>query len=269
MPFTQLTHIYLYDEPDAPGLDIEQVGGFLAECLPAAEVLPRSDFFTHHFRRFGRDERTLLEGELLKQLARAQVTDLAEVAGAAGILGPDPDLPARVFISHALQAILRLLTPPDERDLDHAHVVFTESLLAHMPEDVPVLRLRALALGEPAVISTTGLIEALPRPREYQFRRAQMAMFALDEDALEDLAEEFSDRTFGYGDPRINEVCKGLALMACVYRATGEAFCEDPACRLAIPRGQEQLLATQCGPEAHLCPRHLNLLDRLARPPKQ
>ena len=111
------------------------------------------------------------------------------------------------------------------------------------------------------MISLPGLVEAIPRPKEYEFRRAQLAIFGADEEELEDLAEAFADRTLGYGDPRLNEVCKGYALMAVFYRMFGEAFCGDIQCRLHAARTQDALIKAQCRPKAGLCSRHLAMLE--------
>lgn len=257
-----LKTIYLYDEPNAAGLDIEEIGGLLTSEFRPVEVLTRSDFITHHFRRFSAAERDALEQELLRQLEAARDLGPDCICRADGT-SYDGDEDELVFDSAHLQAVMRLLVPEEESGADQVHILFTEHLLATRRGDESNRYLHVVALGEPSLISTSGLVEALPRPREYLFRRAQMAMFGLGPDALEDLTEDFADVTFGYGDPRINEVCKGYALMACFYRAFGEAFCADPQCRLFAARSQEQLIAAQCGPHAGLCAHHRGLLDSL------
>jgi len=264
MPLIQpLKTIYLYDEPNAAGLDIEEIGGLLTSEFRPTEVLTRSDFITHHFRRFSSAERQALEQELLKQLEAARSLDPGRLCRADGTPYDGDDDEELVFDSAHLQAVMRLLVPEEESTADQVHLVFTEHLLATRREDEARMYLHVVALGEPGLISTSGLVEALPRPREYQFRRAQIAMLGLGRDALEDLTEDFADVTFGYGDPRINEVCKGYTLMVCFYRAFGEAFCADPECRLFAARTQEQLIAAQCGPHAGLCAHHRQLLDSL------
>jgi hypothetical protein len=258
-----LKTIYLYDEPNAAGLDIDQIGGLLASEFRWAEVLARSDFITHHLRRFSTPERRTLEKELLRQLETARDLDRSRLCRADGTFYPGDDEEELIFDSAYLQSVFRLLVPEEESSAEHLHIVFTEHLLATRHEEEGDIRLHIVALGEPSLISTSGLVEALPRPKEYNFRRAQIAMFGLGPEALEDLAEDFADVTFGYGDPRINEVCKGYALMACFYRAFGEAFCENPQCRLFAARTQEQLIAVQCGTHAGLCAYHRQLLESL------
>lgn len=256
-----LSTIYLYDEPDAPGLDIEAVGGFLVSQFPALQVIPRSDFITHQFRRFTAEQQTQLQQATLKRLAEAQARVPAPVAGAVPTDRPDPEASelGLVFEAAAYQAILRLLVDPAEAAADCAHIVFTDNAIGSWRNEGEAFRLHIICMGEPSIISTTGLVEALPRPREYEFKRSHFAMFGADEDVLEDLAEGFANCTFGYGDARINELCKGYALMACFYRMFGEAFCDNPSCRLYAAQTQEELIAVQCGPEVGLCERHENM----------
>jgi hypothetical protein len=153
-------------------------------------------------------------------------------------------------------AIMRLLVAEDEASAAHLHIAFTNNVICSRVGDGVGLRPHIMCMGEPSVISVAGMTEALPRPREYEFRRAQFAMLGLGEEALEQLADDFADRTFGYADPRINEVCKGYALMVCFYRLFGEAFCDEPGCRLRAAQTQEGLIETHCGGKVGLCERH-------------
>lgn len=252
-----LTTIYIYDEPDALGLDIADIGGFLAAQFPTVEILPRQDFFTHQMARFTDDQRSELEQEIARQLQHAQVTELPDDGADDAPDLTDLDL---VFEASGYQAILRLLIDPEESDADHLHIVFTDNALGSWRDDDRAFRLHISSMGAPSIISTTGFVEALPRPREYHFKRTQFAMLGVEEDTLEDLTREFADRTFGYGDPRINEVCKGYALMACFYRAFGEEFCSDPSCRLHAATSQQEMIETQCGQNVGLCERHAAML---------
>lgn len=262
MDFRQpLSTIYLYDEPDAPGLDIEAIGGFLVSQFPATQVVPRSDFITHQFGRFTAEQQAQLQQATLERLAQAQVRDarrLTALHAESGIDADDSEL-FLVFEAVAYQAILRLLVDPAETGADNAHIIFGDNAIGSWRNEDEQFRLHIICMGEPAIISMTGLVEVLPRPREYEFKRSQFAMFGAGEDVLEDLADRFADCTFGYGDPRINELCKGYALMACFYRMFGETFCDDPSCRLYAAQTQQELVATQCGPDAGLCERHEKL----------
>lgn len=260
-----LSRIYLYDEPDAAGLDVAEIGGYLASMFPKAQVETRRDFFTHQFARFSPAERAQLEPEVVRQLEIARVDDLAGESGALlGAPMPPEELGLEfVFDAPRYRAILRLLIAPEEAGAGHVHIVLTNHAMGVWPGEDSPFRLGILFTGTPAIISLVGLVEALPRPREYDFRRAQMAILGIPEEAIEELADQFADRTFGYADPRINQVCEGYALMACVHEITGEESCPDPHCRLHAAQSQEEMIRLQCE-SATLCDRHRALLAKLA-----
>ena len=78
------------------------------------------------------------------------------------------------------------------------------------------------------------------------------------------LAEDFADRTLGYGDPRLNEALQGYVLMAVAYRASGEAPCDVPTCPLHAADTQEGLLEAQVGTESGLCEKHVEMFNEIA-----
>ena len=257
----RLDRIYLYDDPDSQGLDIDYLAGYLASELPAVEVGVRTDFLTHHLGRFSDEEREVLIPELSRQLDGAK-TEAPESSDSPPVKEPvsEPDM-AELFLGRPLQAALRLLVPEEEAALWHLHIVFVSDLAAEL--DVQGgLRIGVGALGAPTIISTSGLIEAPRRPREYYFKRTQYVMVGAEEH-LATLADEFADRTAGYGDPRLNELLKGYLLMAVVYRATGDGPCSEPTCPLHAAETQSQLLEAQVGLESRICNRHRQVLDSI------
>jgi hypothetical protein len=122
--------------------------------------------------------------------------------------------------------------------------------------------------GRPTLLSLTGLLEALAPPREYDFLRAQVAMFGQEED-LEELEERFAPRLLAPGDPRLGEVLKGLVLQAAFAHLWGEAFCPDPDCRLDNAETYEELLHAQTRPGAGLCSHHRAWLRTLSAAPER
>jgi|LSQX01.3.fsa_nt_gb hypothetical protein len=256
-----LDTIYIYDDADSEGLDIDYLAGFLASHLPRLRIAVRTDFITHHLSRFTAEERNTLETELSRQLTGAKATRLlSEVSDPFPSEPPEIDLDA-TYLVRPLQAALRLLIPEAEANLGHLHILINSNLLAEFdPENG--LQSGVAALGNPSIVSTSGLIEVPRRPREYNFRRVQYVMLGA-EDYLDDLAQQFADQTAGYGDPRINELIKGYLLMAVVYRATGDGPCAEPTCPLFAAHTQAELFQAQAGPDSHLCAHHAALLEAI------
>ncbi len=118
-----------------------------------------------------------------------------------------------------------------------------------------------------AIVSTTGVVEAPVRPREYYIRqaayhRAKQTGFKVVEetDFMRELKEDFKGRFIGYDDSRMTEVVKGYTLQAIFYFLFGEAFCQSPECRLFNAHTQEEMIHAQLE-SAGLCKHHQNMLD--------
>ncbi len=269
---TGLETIYLYDDPDSQGLDIDYLAGYLAAELPRVEVGVRTDFITHHLARFSEQQRDTLAAILGKQLEGARAGAPAGAEAAPITESAEESHLQGMYVAESLQAAMRLLIPEEEAEMAQLHVIFTAELIGELEaESGPAFgtiggsRAGVAALGSPTVISTSGLVEAPKRPREYYFKRTQYLMLGAG-DYLEELAEQFADRTVGYGDPRLNELLKGYLLMAVVYRATGAGPCSEPTCPLYAAGSQKELLEAQAGPESRICQHHREILDALGRP---
>jgi hypothetical protein len=135
--------------------------------------------------------------------------------------------------------------------------MFTANFLGTWREGKTHLRLRAAALGALNIISTSGLVEALELPRQYHFMRQQLAVLGIEEE----VDDVFADQTLGYGDPRLNEVCKGYLMQAVFYRLTGDTGCDDPACRLHLGGTHAATMRTQVLGRPGLCERHRRELE--------
>ena len=253
-----LEYLYLYDDADAAGLDTDYLSYWLAHLLPDVQIGVRPDFLTFHLARFTDSERDALVDALSAQLERAEVKNLVRPQDREVLPPVEPeerDLDI-IYEAPALQAILRLLIPEEERGPARVHVMFTSNYLGQWREDAAYLGLEAAALGVPNLISTSGLVEALELPKRYHFMRQQLAVMGVEEDVEELFAEE----TVGYGDPRLNEVCKGYLLQALYFHLTGETGCDDPDCRLHIAPTHVETVRTQVLGQPSLCERHRALL---------
>lgn len=253
--------IYLYDDPDAAGLDVDYLGHWLAERLPDIPIHTRSDFLTFQLGRLGDLEQATRVERLQHELAAAEVSDLVHPADRDRLPAEAPadrgwDV---VYEGAALQSVLAALIPAEEAGDGAVHIVFTVCYLGEWPADRSLLRLRVFVAGRPHLVSISSLVEGLDLPRQYHFMRQQMAVLGMG-DRLDDLAEQFSDQALGYGDARLNEVLKGLALQAVFRQLTGDVGCSSPRCRLHTPASHQQALRTQARSRPGLCARHSAIL---------
>jgi hypothetical protein len=111
----------------------------------------------------------------------------------------------------------------------------------------------------PAIISTTGLVEAPAKPREFYLAKQQYEKLGKD---LTELKHQFQGSFIDYGDRRLTEVAKGYAMQAVFYFLAGDPFCEDKGCRLYNAHWQEELIFAQLESGYEFCPRHTEVLTK-------
>jgi len=140
--------------------------------------------------------------------------------------------------------------------LDLVHIFLTNRLFATWEEDQRY-HTRTSIYGLPSIISTTGLIEAPAKPREYYVLKQQYETLGKD---LMELNDRFKDRCLGYEDSRLTQVTKGYIMQAVFYTLSGDPFCPDKGCKLYNAHWQEELIFAQLGSHDEFCRRHTELL---------
>jgi hypothetical protein len=265
-----LEQITLHNEGTAATLDVEEVAAHLRERTGCEVVTVAGSPLA---RRPSTEE---MAG-LAEQLARLKVRDTnarpQEARPAHGEIGferrrlekGDRGPVGVLYDGFGLQQLLRGQLARDGMRLGRVQVAFTNRLLGTWDVDDLRYHLRAIILGMPAVISTTGLVEAPAKPREFYLARQQLGIAARQELTHALLKGRFKGQFLDHDDPRLSEVCKGYAMQAVVYQLTGEAFCDDPACRLFNAHWQAELVRAQLDTEREYCPRHETALAAIAR----
>ena len=143
-----------------------------------------------------------------------------------------------------------------EIDFDHCAILFTNQLFGTWDQDDRRYHARVSLYGFPNLISTSGLVEAPAKPKEFYLKK-QMGV------PVELLKEEYQDRFLDHGDPRMTEALKGYAMQAVFFHLAGNPFCEDPDCRLFNSHWQEEVLHSQLDGRYEFCPKHETILKEL------
>ncbi len=253
--------IYIYDAPDAIGLNIGLVAQHLSELFPDAEVETRTDFLTYHLGQFEPEQVDVLSEQIAARLEEREVHNLVHPdrrEDAAPVTPEEEDLGV-VYRARLLQDVMRPVVPEEERGDTTLHLVYITQCIGHFEPDEMVLQLQIIQHGQPTIISTTGFVEVPDLPREYTFRRAQLLTFGMDE-AVDELEERFGERTFAHGDEGINRVAVGHALQAVFHRLFGEDDCDVPTCPLHRAQTHDELIEAHVTEDAGLCDRHARML---------
>lgn len=253
--------VFLYDEGTPDELNLEEVGQYLRQKLGKIEVEARGS----PFARIPQDR----IADYARRIAGIKVQDLNQK------LSPEPE-PLHgeieyekrriqgktksfgiIYEGFHLQRLFLETIPAQERRLELAHIIFTNRLFASWDESNRRYHLRTSVYSLPSIITTTGLIEAPARPREYYLLKQQYESLGKD---LTELKDKFRGAFLDYGDKRLTEVMKGYAMQAVFFSMTGEPFCEDKGCRLYNAHWQSELLFAQLESGYEFCPRHAELL---------
>jgi hypothetical protein len=142
-----------------------------------------------------------------------------------------------LYDGFVLQRIFAEKIPDEESWSSHVHIVLTDLLTCTFSEDDWRYHGRAVICGSPSIISTTGIIEAPAKPREFYL--AQLGGIS----DLARLKKEFAGRFIDYDDPKITDAAVVYALQALFFFVSeGQPFCSNKKCFLYNAHWQEELL---------------------------
>lgn len=162
-----------------------------------------------------------------------------------------------LYDGFVLQRLLAGFIPDAERD--HLHMIFSSLLTCTFSEDDWRYHGRAVVCGTPSIISTTGIVEAPAKPREFY-----LAQYGLAD--IGSIKKKFAGRFIDYGDDRITAAAAVYALQAVFFFVTdGEPFCENRDCRLFNAHWQEELIHILEKPG--LCAKHQDLANKFNKRP--
>jgi hypothetical protein len=164
-----------------------------------------------------------------------------------------------LYDGFVMQKMFAEMTPIAEVSLAHIHIIFTNLLTCTFSEDDWRYHGRAIICGTPSIISTTGIVESLAKPREFYL--AQLGGMAADNDSLK---KKFAGRFIDYDDEdKITAASINYALQAIFFFVTGgEPFCSNKDCSLFNAHWQEDLIRTI--EKRTLCDHHKSLANKLS-----
>jgi len=248
----KISKIFLYDEPAVPQIEINDLAKFLGREFQVDVEVRRSLF--QHFET---------KDEVFEDLASCRIFNIripfekhkptreetgSEEQGQSGSIV--------LYDGFELQNIYRDLIPASEFSHNEFHLAFTTRLTCSYDSNDYRYHGRAVICSNPAIISTTGIIEAPAKPREYYLKIYEKIGQGLN---LDRLKEEFRERFLDYNDLRLCKAARTYAMQAIFYHITGMPFCESKECMLYNAHWQEELIRMlEAG---RLCSGHQAALD--------
>lgn len=252
----KISKIILYDEPTVPEIKLEKLKKFLIESFPIT-IETRENFFGP------------LDEKTCQKIASTRIFDLKKPFTAHTPTNNDilieienKDMSnleeVTLYDGYELQKVASEQIPRNENNLDTLHVIFTNKLTCTFDENDFRYHARALIGSNPAIISTTGIIEAPAKPKKYYLD----LMTDFSKDKADKIKKKYIGEFLEYHDSRLSDIIEGYLIQAIVYFETGEAFCDENKCRLFNAHWQKDLLHTQIE-NKQLCRKHQTILKEL------
>ncbi len=254
----KISEIILYDEPSVPEININQLSDFIQETT-SIKVSKRKNFFSH----FKMDRKNAIE------LASLRVFNIYSPFENHKPSLEEVDFEERSFADSSvhnnivlydgfeLQKFLTNIITEEESQSDKFHLILTSRLTCTYDYDDYRYHGRAVICSNPSITSTTGMIEAPAKPREFYINLHTQMSSGIN---LAALKNQFSGRFLDYHDSRIGKAIQGYAMQAIFYYLTSEPFCQNPDCILYNAHWQEELLHSQLE-SGTLCMMHQKIIN--------
>lgn len=270
-----MKYLYLYPDLTTKNFSLTEISKYVKSRLPWLKVSLRKDFFLYWL-----GETSVSVDKVAKKLAGCRIVNLNSKIKDNHVLPKEIEYERDnltnyqgrktgiLYDGFSFQNVCQEIISREELSLGHYHIIFTNQLLATYDENDRRCHLRTSIYGMPNLISTSGIVEAPAKPKEYYLLKS------LGELATEEWKEKNKDKFIDYADPRLTEVLKGYLMQAIFYSLTGNPFCEQKNCRLYNAHWQEELLKAQLnkprkrpkvlrGKDSEFCQLHKKMLRDL------
>ena len=149
-----------------------------------------------------------------------------------------------LYDGFVMQRLLETMINENESNIDHVHIVFEDRIICTFSEEDWRYHARTFVGGNPSIVSTTGIVEAPAKPKEWYIKQMQLAIYDIgrDGDHQNDKTSSSNEKEkyLDYDDYRINFAAVGYALQALfLFITKGDPFCNDINCRLYNAHWQE------------------------------
>lgn len=251
----KISKIILYDEPTVLEIQLEKLEKFLGNTFPI-QIEIRDNFFRN------------LDNETYEKIASTRILDIKKPFQKYSVSMEDiliekenVDMSEKeeitLYDGIELYKVISEQIPKEENSIDILNIIFTNKLTCTFDENDFRYHARALIGSNPTIISTTGIIEAPAKPKQYYLD----LMTNFSKEAVDQIKKKYKEKFLEHHDCRISEVIEGYLLQAITYYETGEAFCTDKECRLYNAHWQEELISAQLK-NKKFCDKHKEILEK-------
>ena len=213
----KISKIFLYDEPAVQEIQISNLKNFLLEtfhvdveikeCVfnnldeKTIERISRCRIFEPKMpfkKHLPNKQEINFEKSVCKDTKLMEKTTMAEDAERISDVV--------MYDGFEVQNIISDVITENDLDPNNLHIVFTNKLVCTYDTDDDRYHGRTVICSNPAIISTTGMIEAPARPKEYYFEAMKCKTQGL---SIQDLKKNYSGKFLDYHDKRLSKIAEG------------------------------------------------------------
>lgn len=248
--------VILYDEPTVPEIQLQRLEKFIADTFHIKTEIRKNFFENSRKCIFENIAKTRIFD--LKKPFEEHVPSVEEIHLEEQNTDTAQNEEMVLYDGFEFCNAVNEFIPHDENNRETLHVIFTNKLTCTFDESDFRYHARALIGANPAIISTTGIVEAPAKPKQYYLDL--MANFSREE--IENVNKKYKGEFLEYHDIRISEIIEGYLLQAIMYVETGEAFCEQKECRLFNAHWQKDLFFSQLE-NKKFCKKHEDVFQKI------
>ena len=190
--------IYLYAGSSAKTLNVEELADYLRIQLPKCRISVRTNLTDHYFNQLPSEQTGAELDKLAHQIAACRVRNLmapwtpiepmyGEIAYEKRRLQGKSKAVGVLYDGFGLSAIFFRLIDNSEKNPNCCHVVLTDQLFGTWDEDDRRYHARVGVFGQPSILSTTGLVEAPAKPKDFYIIKQQSQILGQNDLAVSKL----------------------------------------------------------------------------------
>jgi hypothetical protein len=251
----KISKIILYDEPSVPEINLDELVKFLQEIF-SITVESRDNILKFASKDTAYKIAECKVFNLRKDFEKHTPTNEEILFEESNFQDTSKTENIIMYDGFRLQKVLANLIPEKENTENIFHVFFTNKLTCTYDNNDYRYHGRALIGSNPSIISTTGIIEAPAKRREYYLDLMTNFTQGVNVDIIK---QKYKGTYLEYNDSRLSKIIEGYLLQAIFYYETGEPFCNNADCRLFNAHWQKELLHSQLD-KGKLCENHQKIL---------
>lgn len=252
----KISKIILYDEPSFLKLDLKNIQKFIIQTFGVNSEIRENIFNKLNEKEYEKIANTRVLD--LKKPFKKNKSSFKEISIESENIDMSREKEIPIYDGIEMKKVIEETKSISENTEDILHIIFTNKLTGTFDYDDYRYHARAWVGSNPIIISTTGIIEAPAKPKQYYMDLVTNFSNELEETIREKYKGEFLE----YNDPRLPKIIEGYLIQSIMYYETGDVFCNDVKCRLFNAHWQKDLLTSQIK-NPSLCEQHTKILTKM------